>query len=278
MRLFQCTLVLAALMTSLPPAQAKDTAKDGTKGISCIVMANATTEISTGVPGVIEAIHANLGDRVQAGDPLFDMTSEVEQLDYEIFRLEAENSKLVEAARAQFELAQRAANRFLSLSEQNASAVNDVRMEQALSEAQLAEFNLLDALAKQERAQLEAKRARAILDQRRIHSPIAGVVVERMLDPGSYGAAHSPVLSIASLDPLIVEAHLPASAYGTLALGMVATVAVSVPEDRQINAPITMIDPVIDAGSGTFRLRLELSNPSYTLPAGMRCLLTLPEG
>jgi membrane fusion protein (multidrug efflux system) len=34
---------------------------------------------------------------------------------------------------------------------------------------------------------------------------------------------------------------------------------------------VSVVDRVIDAASGTFGVRLELPNPNYELPAGLRC-------
>ncbi len=36
-------------------------------------------------------------------------------------------------------------------------------------------------------------------------------------------------------------------------------------------ATVKIVDKVIDAASGTFVARLELPNPTYTLPGGLRC-------
>jgi hypothetical protein len=37
-----------------------------------------------------------------------------------------------------------------------------------------------------------------------------------------------------------------------------------------------VVDPVIDAASGTFGVRLELPNSDYRLPAGLRCKVRFP--
>ena len=36
-------------------------------------------------------------------------------------------------------------------------------------------------------------------------------------------------------------------------------------------ARVTAVDPVIDAASSMFRLRLELPNPNHQIPAGLNC-------
>jgi membrane fusion protein (multidrug efflux system) len=43
------------------------------------------------------------------------------------------------------------------------------------------------------------------------------------------------------------------------------------PVSKVYKAKVTIVDRVIDAASGTFGVRLELPNPKYRLPAGLKC-------
>jgi hypothetical protein len=39
---------------------------------------------------------------------------------------------------------------------------------------------------------------------------------------------------------------------------------------------VVIADRVIDAASGTFSIRLEIPNPKYQLPAGLKCRVLFP--
>jgi hypothetical protein len=41
-------------------------------------------------------------------------------------------------------------------------------------------------------------------------------------------------------------------------------------------AQVKSLDRVIDAGSGTFGVRLELANPDFQIPAGLNCRVRFP--
>jgi multidrug efflux pump subunit AcrA (membrane-fusion protein) len=41
-------------------------------------------------------------------------------------------------------------------------------------------------------------------------------------------------------------------------------------------AKVIVVDPVIDAASGTYGVRLELPNPDWALPAGLKCRVRFP--
>ena len=58
---------------------------------------------------------------------------------------------------------------------------------------------------------------------------------------------------------------------GTIKVGMQAEVTPENPVGQVYKAKVTIVDRVIDAASGTFGVRLELPNPKYRLPAGLKC-------
>ena len=59
---------------------------------------------------------------------------------------------------------------------------------------------------------------------------------------------------------------------GAIKVGMNAEITPENPVDQKVyKAKVTIVDRVIDAASGTFGVRLELPNPKYRLPAGLKC-------
>jgi multidrug efflux pump subunit AcrA (membrane-fusion protein) len=108
-----------------------------------------------------------------------------------------------------------------------------------------------------------------------IKSPINGVVVERFLSPGEY-IENQSIVKLAQIDPLNVEVVLPVSYFLQIKLGMKAKIIPEAPIGGQYIAEVKVIDRVIVAASGTFGVRLELSNPGYKLPAGLKCKVIFP--
>jgi multidrug efflux pump subunit AcrA (membrane-fusion protein) len=68
-----------------------------------------------------------------------------------------------------------------------------------------------------------------------------------------------------------VEVVLPVSEYGKIRTGMKGTVVPERPIEGQYEARVKVVDRTVDAASGTFAARLELPNPSATIPAGVKC-------
>jgi multidrug efflux pump subunit AcrA (membrane-fusion protein) len=64
---------------------------------------------------------------------------------------------------------------------------------------------------------------------------------------------------------------VPSQLYGSIKVGMMGDVSLAAPLRGVHKAKVTVVDPVIDAASGTFGVRLELPNPGGKLPSGIKC-------
>jgi multidrug efflux pump subunit AcrA (membrane-fusion protein) len=120
-------------------------------------------------------------------------------------------------------------------------------------------------------AALEAARSERQLDLKRIKSPVNGVVTARKHAPGEYVYDQTPLISIAELDPLYVELVMSASRYGAIKVDMAAELRLNPPIGGTYSAKVQVVDPMIDAASSTFGVRLILPNPGNAIPAGIRC-------
>jgi multidrug efflux pump subunit AcrA (membrane-fusion protein) len=81
----------------------------------------------------------------------------------------------------------------------------------------------------------------------------------------------TPIVKLAQIHPLRVEVIAPVALLGKLSPGMTAEVLPESPIGGVHPAKVTVVDRVVDAASGTFGVRLEVPNPNYRLPAGLKC-------
>jgi membrane fusion protein (multidrug efflux system) len=112
-----------------------------------------------------------------------------------------------------------------------------------------------------------------VLAQRSIYSPVDGVVVAVLLQPGELTSSNQkdPIMKLMEVDPLNVELVLPVSQYGKIKVGQKAEVLPEEPVGGRYEATVEVVDPTVDAASGTFGVRLKLPNPGTRLPAGVKC-------
>jgi HlyD family secretion protein len=79
------------------------------------------------------------------------------------------------------------------------------------------------------------------IDALTITSPIDGVVLSRMVEPGEYAAPGAPVVVVGRLDRLTLTVYVPEDRYGQIQLGQRATVSVDSFPGESFDATVTRI-------------------------------------
>lgn len=207
----------------------------------CMLEPNSKIEISSAVSGVLSDVFVQRGDKVKRGQVLAELVSGVEQA-------------TVDLAKARVDFGDRKAVRNEDLYKKELISIHE--KDEMDTEVQI--------------SRLQLKQAEEQLKLRKITSPINGVVVEREKDSGEY-VETEPLLTVISLNPLNVEVVVPAERFGTIKKGMRGKVKTVGPLAGSYDAKVTLIDQVIDAASGTIRVRLALANPKNAIPSGLRC-------
>ena len=177
----------------------------------------------------------------------------------------------LKSAEARVELTRKKWERADELQKKNFVSAN--ARDEAQAEYRLATEQLRAARENRRLAELDVNRAKEVLAQRSIRSPVNGVVVEVMLRPGELMSSNQkdPIMKIVEIDPLNVELVLPVSQFGRVRLDQLAEVRPEEPVGGRHHARVEIVDRVVDAASGTFGVRLRLPNPGNRIPAGVRC-------
>ena len=234
----------------------------------CLVEPQIVIDVSTAVEGVLDTVEVRKGDRVREGQLVATLESAVEEAALQIAEARAKMNSTVASRTARLEHGRNKLKRAKELHAR--SVISHDEREDAEVEETIARHQLAEAREQQRLARLEVKRAKALLELRRIHSPIDGVVVHRYLSAGEFAKAQ-PILKLAQIDPLKVEVVLPTEMYGRIQVETAAQVRPEPPVEGVYRAVVTAVEQVIDAASGTFAVELELPNPDYSLPAGIGC-------
>lgn len=222
----------------------------------------------SGVPGILETVDVDRGDHVRKGQVIATLQAGVERVSMELARFRAEMVAGIKAKESNLDFYTR--KKIMNEELYKKQVLPFSQMDEIETNRILAEMQLKEALENKRLAELEYKRAVEVYNRMVIRSPINGIVVERYLSPGEYIESQA-IVKLAQIDPLNVEVVLPVSYLLQLKVGMNARVIPENPVGGQYNAKIKVIDRVVDAASGTFGVRLELPNPNYRLPAGLKC-------
>lgn len=235
----------------------------------CIVKAHSTARLGAASKGVISAVYVERGDRVTTGQVLAELESSDEVHRKALAQLRAGNHAPILAAGNRAETAEAKVKRLTTLNDRKFATQAD--LEAALLDARTARLDEQQAELDREVAREEARSASSALERKLVRAPFDGVVVERILSRGELYNEQDPIVVVARIDPLHVETFLPLSLYPRLKLGDRLRIDLETGENAE--GAVTVIDPVLDAATGTFGIRLEVPNPDWEILAGQRCTI-----
>jgi len=265
---------LLALLAGITPAPTPAMAQPlptgaGAEDTTCLIKPRKLVLLGSPVAGLLSEDLVERGDTVTRGQVVARLESSVEQATLAYDRAKAQSDVAIRTEQSNMQLATRMADRKRGLVQEKIANINSLdELEAKAAEGRL---RIEQAQLDQKLAMLTAERSRRLADLKDVRSSIDGVVIERKLSAGEYVYEQTPIMTIAQIDPLNVELVVPISRYGTIKLGARAEIQPNAPVGGAYTATVEVVDPVIDAASDTFGVRLLLPNPNRTIPAGIRC-------
>lgn len=204
------------------------------------IEAFADADVLAKVAGEVREILVEEGDVVRKGQVLA-------RLDGDRLRLELNESE------ARLRKLQRDYERNVELSQKGLISAGDFDRIRYDLEALQAAHNL---------ASLE-------LDYTQIRAPIDGVVSRRYIKLGNTLAVNDPAFRVTSLDPLILDLHVPEREFAKIAAGQPVALQIDALQEEPVQATVTRVSPVVDAATGTFKATIELYDATRRIKPGM---------
>lgn len=249
-------------------------AEDALPTVDCVISPSKVVDVGTAVSGVIERINAELGQPVASNQLLVELEAGVEKATVKLAAARASMKADLSAEqvnlrydRLQEKRVDQLAAKQLASSQNKDEAARIKRLSYWRTEQVREELHLRE---------LELERAKAQLEEKRIYSVIDGVVAEQFKQEGEY-VEDQPILRLVQLNPLHINAVFPMEHYPRIQVGMQAEVFPETDQKRGYPVVVEQIDPLGDAASGTFGVRLLLDNTEVGLPAGLKCFLQVNE-
>ncbi|MBN2427224.1 MAG: efflux RND transporter periplasmic adaptor subunit [Deltaproteobacteria bacterium] len=260
-RFFFPLIIMVLILVSISHGWAGTVEYDG------LIKPYEVVEVGSPAEGIVAKVAVDRSSPVKQGQILVELESSVERATFKKASVMATLDEEIKLQKTQLEFAQRVHDRIRAL-----TAISAHDKDQAATEIIRTRYRLGKAEKNLKLAELEQKRAQAVLALREIKSPISGVVIERYVSRGEY-VNTQPLLRLAQIDPLKVEVIVPARIFGKIRPGMTATIVPEFPQYGEHRATVTIVDKVIDSPSNTYGVRLELPNTEQQMPSGLRCLV-----
>lgn len=246
------------------------------KLIECLIEPSRIVEIRAPIEGLIEKVSVDRGDTVKEGQVLITLDTGVDRARYEQAKYRSTMRGAQMAAQSQFEFSSKKFDRDQELHKDQYVSTNS--LDESESGKKQAAADLLEARDNKKVAELEVRQYEELIRLKTLKSPFDGVVMERFHHPGEVAQTTDqlPVLKLARIQPVFIEVVLPASALGKLQVGDEYQVTPQVDGLPAFSAKVTVVDPVLDAASGTLGVRLEAVNSARQIPVGINCQIDFP--
>jgi len=218
------------------------------------------------VRGAIRRVLVEEGDKVAKGQPLVELEAEVQKATLAISELRSRSMAQVDAAQANLKAKKAEFDREQALHKKGVAS--DADREKAELDFRYAECQLVLAKEQKDEAALDAARNRADLERMTVRAPVAGVILRKIADVGEAAVEDKPVIRLVVLDVIHVMAHVPPEVATRVRAGMVAQLVLNGAPNERHACRVAMVDPVVDGGSATCRVKLELPNPGHQVVAG----------
>lgn len=247
-----------------------------TELFDCVATPARTVKLGSPVTGLLADVKVRRGDLVQAGQPVAQLESSVEEANVRLAETEADAGEAIAAQRQRLDVALATLERSRALLE--SGSVTRSRIDELEAAVEITRLDLAGEERKAEVAAQELARQRAMLDRMTIHAPIGGVVTSVDTQVGEFVRQDSIIATIVETDPLLVDAYLPTELWAGTKVGAEVAVEIERPQPATLRGRIIVVDSVFDTASNTFGVRVELPNPGSTIPGGQRCRLDLGGG
>lgn len=256
-------LVLAVLLAGFNGARANELPT-----LDCVIEPYEVIEVSSAAEGVLERVYVERSDLVTRGQIVAELESDVEKASLAYAQFNASLISEIKVRRASLEFDERNHQRVEELYTKKAIPLH--HKDEAQTDAAKSRWLLTKAEEDKRLAALEYARASAVLKRKTVRSPISGVVIARHKSTGEY-IEDQAIITVAQLHPLRVDVIAPVELFGVLEKGMHAEITPELVGPGPLAATVMSVDRVIDGESGTFDVRLELPNPDYAIPSGLKC-------
>ena len=247
--------------------------------------------VSSEADGTVSKILADLGDRVQAGQPLVELDNEKRQYNLDQQRAALARSlakygatevgklppmeQIPEVQSAAAELAQAKQNYQRTEALQKRQLVAQQLLDDAQATLKTKQAGYDNALqnAKNLKADIDAADANMKLAERQlrdtfIRAPFDGFVQKRLVSLGELVKAQAPVMSVVRIDPLKVTAEIPEHMAPWIKTGAPVTLIVDAYPGRAFTGTLTRISPAVNTDTRAFSFEARVPNGESLLKPG----------
>jgi membrane fusion protein (multidrug efflux system) len=213
-----------------------------------------TVLLTTQIPARVLEVPVKIGDVVKTGDLLARWDDRLIQATLE------SNREFVETSNIKIKNQKRQVERYITLEKKHMGTPLD------LEKAEIALADAREGLAK---ATLGLREAEIELEHVQMRSPIDGIVLERLVNPGETTHNDQIVMKLGDIKTVLMDAKVTEEKIHSVQLGLSAEVSFPAFPGETFQGKVFKIDPNIDPVTRTFTSYIEVNNPDFRLKPGL---------
>lgn len=257
------------------------------------LVADEISTVGAKSAGRVDAVHVDLGDKVEQQTPLVtldqkDLTLVVQQVEAQLSQaraavglmpgqsaeiLDPPNAPPSREAKAVWDEAIANTNRLRQLRQQQ--AVSDAQFDQALSSERVAEARYASALngVREKLAEIAVKTAELALAQQKLRdgitlAPFSGEVQARFVAPGTFVQIGQPLVALVRTGTLRFRGSLPERYAQRIAVGQSVTLRFE-SSNQPLTVKVTRVSPALDEVTRSLTFEASLDNRDGALRPGL---------
>ena len=231
-----------------------------------------TVNVAAVDPGIVMSLPVHVGDFVKKGDVIARLDDDLHTIMLGMAKDKVDEQGRMQAIAAELKMRELRLQNFLELKRSGFGRNEEV--ERAEMELDISRAELQQAHEDAIQNRWEFKKLDEQLNRRTVRAPMSGFIAETLKEPGEYVSPQEPsVVTMVQLDPLLAKFALPRSMAKRMKLGDKVSVKVG---GRSIIGTVDSVTPIIDAQSGTQKVKIRISNPDGQILSGQRCQIDVP--
>lgn len=270
------------------------------------IVSEAMVDVLSKVPGILEKIQVEQGDRIKA-DQVVAMVEREEkeaqlqeaQAALDVLRARwaqmetgarpeeiTQSEQLVRQTKATWETSLDNYMRLKNLKERD--FISQQRLDEAMLQVTLSEaeyrsakekLTLLRKGARQEdrdallaqirQAEAALRLAQIHLKNTTIRAPISGIISKRFLDQGAFVSTTAPIVRIVAMDMVKVLVQVVESELAQLRVGAISEISVDAYRKQVFRGELSRISPTVDPESRMADIEIQVGNKDHRLKPGM---------
>jgi membrane fusion protein (multidrug efflux system) len=125
-------------------------------------------------------------------------------------------------------------------------------------------------------AQVAAQQA--LIDEKVVRAPFSGRLGIRQVDEGQYLAAGTTIVTLQSLDPLVIDFYVPQQMLATLKTGAPVAASIDAYPGAKFSGTVTSVNSKVDIASRNVQVRATFHNADHRLIPGMYATVEIDAG